>query len=100
METKQPNILKPEDKIYTCNLKGMAYIKSSKGGTANLYFGTHCTLNTNDNTTEVYYSVKAFEADWADHVYFKTTNYQEAVDRYNYLAALWNGHREFVKEQI
>lgn len=101
METKGPSLLKPEDVIYTSNLTGLAYIKSSKGGTANLYFGTHCRVHTKDNTIEMYYSVKAFESDLADHVYFKTTNYQEAVDKYNELAIKWNGYREFIpiKEQ-
>jgi len=99
METKEASLLKHEDEIYTSNLTGLAYIKSSKGGTANLYFGTHCRVNTKDNTTEVSYSVKAFEHDWVDYVYFKTTDYKEAVDKYNELAIKWNGYREFIKEQ-
>lgn len=99
METKEPNLLKPTNEIYTVKLDGLAYIKSSKGGTSNLLFGTHITLNTKDNTTEIYYSVKAFEYDWSDHEYFKTTDYNTAVEKYNELAIKWNGHREFIKEQ-
>jgi pantothenate kinase len=98
METKEPSLLKPETEIYTSNLTGLAYIKSSKGGTANLYFGTHCRVNTKDNTVNLSYTVKAFESNWKDHVYFKTTNYKEAVDKYNELAIKWNGYREFIKE--
>lgn len=99
METKEPSLMKSEDIIYTTNLTGLAYIKSSKGGSANLWFGTHCRVNTKDNTVEVYYSVKAFESDWIDQVYFKTENYKEAVDKYNELAIKWNGHREIIKDQ-
>ena len=99
MKTKEPQLLKTEDIIYTTNLTGLAYIKSSKGGTSNLWFGTHCMVNTKDNNVELYYTVKAFEFDWVDYVYFKTTNYNEAVEKYNELAIKWNGYREFKKEQ-
>ncbi len=99
METKEPSLLKPEDTIYTSNLQGLAYIKSSKGGTANLYFGTHCRVNTSDNSVVLSYSVRAFDSSWEDHVDFRTTNYKEAVDKYNELAIKWNGYREFTKEQ-
>lgn len=91
---KEPSLLKFDDSIYTSNLTGLAYIKSSKGGAANLYFSTSITVNTSDNTTKVEYSVKAFEHDWIDYVYFKTTNYKEAVDKYNELAIKWNGYRQ------
>ena len=97
MEIKEASLLKAEDVIYTCNLTGLAYIKGSKGGKSNLYFGTHCKVNTKDNSVEVSYSVKAFEPHWVDYVYFKTTNYQEAVDKYNELAVKWNGYREIIK---
>lgn len=100
MEIKEASLLQPEDSIYTSNLTGLAYIKSSKGGGSNLCFGTHCRVNTKDNTVDLSYSVKAFEHDWADHVYFKTTNYAEAVEKYNELAIKWNGYREFIKEQV
>lgn len=97
MNTVKSNLMNSQDAIWTVQLDGLAYIKSSKGGKANLYLGTHCKINTADNTTEVYYSVKAFEPTWTDHVYFKTTNYKEAVDKYNELALKWDGYREFIK---
>ncbi len=96
METttiKPPALITPEETIYTSTLKGLAYIKSSKGGSSNLYFGTQCRVNTKDNTTTVNYYIKAFESNWDDYVYFETTNYQEAIDKYNELAIKWNGHR-------
>ncbi len=101
MEIKEPALFKPEDIVHTISSSGLAYIKSSKGGGSNIWFFTHCTVNTKDNTTEVYYAIKAFESDWVDYVYFKTTNYKEAVDKYNELAIKWNGYREFTpnKEQ-
>lgn len=91
---KEPNLLKHEDIIYTSNIIGLAYIKSSKGGLANLCFSTRCRVNTKDNTVDLSYNVKAFESTWADHEELTTTNYQEAVNKYNELAIKWNGYRE------
>jgi hypothetical protein len=88
------NLLKLEDKIYAVNLSGLAYIKSSKGNSSNVYFTTSCVVNTKDNSVKVEYTVEAFESGWVDYVCFKTTNYQEAVDKYNELAIKWNGYRD------
>jgi hypothetical protein len=93
MGTKPPCLLEPESIIHTVASTGLAYIKSSKGGSSNIWFMTHCRVNTNNNTTEVYYTVKAFESDWVDYVYIKTPNYNEAVKIYNELAIKWNGYR-------
>jgi hypothetical protein len=96
METKEPRLLEEEQKLYTGNITGMAYIRNSKGGTANLYFHIVCWINRLDNSTSVKYSVKAFESHWSDHEYFETTDYSAALEKYNELAIKWNGYRPFI----
>lgn len=79
---------------YTTNLRGMTYVKNSKGKTSNVAFFIMCSINTVDNSTKVAYLVEVFEKPQDDYFGEEYTSYIEAVDKYNELAIKWNGHRE------
>ena len=87
------SLLKKEDRINTYDLKGLAYIKDSKGKSNNLKFWTICTIFTESNNTIVTYKVEVFDKDSPDYDIFTTTDYSEAIDKYNQAAEIWNGHR-------
>jgi len=93
MKIREPRLLSHEDKIYVVNSKGMAYIKSLSGDTSNLLFSSSCIINTNDNSVLVEYTVEAFEPKCDDYCILKTSNYKEALDKYNELSIKFNGYR-------
>jgi predicted secreted Zn-dependent protease len=88
-----PRLLNKEKKLYCGRLDGMSYIKDSQKRSANLNFYTSCVVNTENNSAIVKYKVEAFDKSNSDYDVFTTTNYSEAINKYNELAVKWNGHR-------
>lgn len=90
---KEPRLLDKENKLYCGRLDGMSYIKDSKKQSSNLKLYTSCVVIVENNTTIVSYKVEAFDKPNPDYEVLLTTNYSEAIDKYNELAVKWNGYR-------
>lgn len=80
------DLTKPQ---HFCDIKGMAYIKDSRGVSNNLTLAMHVKVDLVTNTTDVSYTVSAFNNKSPDHVYFKSDLASKAAEEYNRLYDLW-----------
>ncbi len=88
-------LLKVEDTITLNNMKGFAYVVNSDGRKSNLTLYYVVELNTIDNTIKsIRYEIEMFKPSQADYVREIFSGYAGAVERYNWLATEFSGHRE------
>jgi len=91
---KEPNLMTPTHGEYACNLRGMAYVKNSKGQSSNVHFYIGVRIDTSNNSADVIYTIEMFKHGQEDYFRGDFTNYQQAVAKYNELATKWNGYRD------
>lgn len=90
---QQPRLLKQETNVWASKLDGLAYIKDSKGKTANASLFTHIIVATKDNKCKVTHTVSIFDKTSPDYFTQEYTNYSDALNKYNALAQQFNGYR-------
>jgi len=88
-----PRLLEKDKNKICMSLEGQSYIKDSNKRSDNLRFWTTCNINTETNECIVKYKVECFEPKNSDYDSITTTNYSEAIDKYNELAVKWDGYR-------